>query len=133
MNCPFCKTSLEEHKAGNCLDAWIAKLIGCKVIKQGGPYFCGCLTQDDINDGASFGPHDDGDALCPKLKKYSNYILAAWGLVDYMVAKQYLISLIWNGLVWDCKIGHLNKKTKTYASDAKCPEAITKAAIAAME
>ncbi len=31
IECPFCKTELSQHKAGRCMDAWVAKLLGLSV------------------------------------------------------------------------------------------------------
>ena len=34
MNCPNCKTEIDEHEASRCLDAWVAKAVmGEAVLK----------------------------------------------------------------------------------------------------
>ena len=45
MNCPHCDTSVDEHEAGRCLDAWVAeKVFGRPPTREDWTY---CLWKTD--------------------------------------------------------------------------------------
>jgi len=64
MNCPFCKTDVDVHEAGRCMDAWIAKLRGYSNVHNGSAR--GFLTSQYY-----YNPDSEDIRLAKPVPKYS--------------------------------------------------------------
>ena len=121
MNCPFCKTRLDKHEAGNCLDAWLHRLMypGDKVKRFTGNY---------VAISAPPAP-----AQANRIDKFSTKISVAWSVIDHFEQLGYSIRLQKTDEQnkWWCYFSrHTNHGIAQYGNTVKL--AITKAAIAAM-
>ena len=111
MNCPFCKIDIDEHEAGDCLDAWI-----CQSIFNELPEKRDCAH-------GSIPVNKDGTIFL--IPFYSTDMGAAWKVVE-KVKKRWMF-LSWTGKQWN--IG-FHEQTVAFAPTA--PLAIVRAAIKAV-
>ena len=85
LTCPTCHTALGQHRAGPCLDAWVASVMGCLVVhaQVGGTtrFECGCHGE----------PHGGRHR---RLKGFSADEGAAALLRNALVAQGWQVSLI---------------------------------------
>ena len=127
IECPYCKTSLEDHIACQCMDAWLAKSLGCNVLRETDTYHCVCSNRNHGTDSLF------------ELYNYSTDISAAMGVLPEILKKYDVEITLYQdgthtidiefqdydnyGLVVSCKGKGLNK----------LPLTIAKAVIAVME
>ena len=135
MNCPHCKTEIDEHEASRCLDAWVAEAVtgegkqGFLCPDCGGAHF-GTSKGERICHGPPFACGWSGPSLDAS-PSYSTDIAAAWEVVGRL--KENGIGLI----IWtasDVVQAYRDKEDGDYLADekAKVPLAICRAALKAV-
>jgi len=73
LYCPECGVHVDEHEAGECIDAWAAKDVMGLPVK---------FHTDNPNNEKYFYLDIIGrDGICMDVEKYSERIAAAWELV----------------------------------------------------
>lgn len=95
MNCPHCKTPIDEHKANPCLDAWVAIAVFGKTLewKEGGePIAWDGESGEPVlfSKGYWFDASDETvflhvtDGFTGMVPMYSEYIAYAWFVVEIL-------------------------------------------------
>ena len=94
MNCPHCKTEIDEHEANRCLDAWVAERVFGKRIE----FKKGAATAWQNDKAVMWFPNDfvdlddkstymhTIDGYTGMVHFYSTFIAAAWEVVGQMTA-----------------------------------------------
>ena len=82
MHCPHCKTEIDEHEAGRCLDAWVAEAVmGAKWTEQ--ENVCRILwNADGVEMIMEEWSEKDWVPSTASLPQYSTDIAAAWDVVE---------------------------------------------------
>ena len=118
IKCPHCDTSVDEHEAGRCLDAWVAEAVmGCKPAdRQASPDGIVSLTESD--DRIIYLPD-----WSPSAK-----IAAAWEVVG----RFFRFDVGTDGMLYLCEVG-ISPTRKFIASADTAPLAICRAALKGSE
>ena len=123
MNCPHWDTSVDEHEAGRCLDAWVAEDIMGKKISDSFPGVVG-MIEDRRVAGVGVGKW---------IRPYSTDIAAAWEVVErggiWEIKYVNIDALELKPGTWQTLVKFLTKDSATKAYGETVPLAICRAAL----
>ena len=72
MNCPNCKTEVDEHEANRCLDAWVAEAVFGAVLHDNGMWYTDAHGRELFS-----------------VESFSTDIAAAWEVVGLLLDNEF--------------------------------------------
>ena len=144
MNCPHCNTSVDEHEAGRCLDAWVAEAVmGWEFLRIGytGEHKgadaetprqvelekAGWLDEVGLTSVGSYYIDEPnhkwitlkGDWMHENVWSPSTDIAAAWEVVGRVNKGGHIVEIVNDMVAWSVTFIHVDELEKKYTSDWK--------------